>query len=258
MSAPVGLRRPPGVLGEILDRTVAELPGLVAGPPAPGPRRDFVGALRAPGLSLIAEVKPRSPSAGALRPALDVAAVCAAYAPHAQAVSVLVDGPHFGGSFALLAQVRARVPCPVLAKGFFVDERQIDAAAAAGADAVLLMAALLAPARLGALRAHARSRGLAALVEAHDATELAEVVASGATVVGVNSRDLATLRIDRARGRALLATVPDDRVRVAESGLHSKADVDAVRGLADAVLIGSAFMAAPDIAARIVAMGLGR
>lgn len=252
------VRQPPGVLGEIVARTVAAMPEPTPALASSAGPRDFVAALRAPGLSLIAEVKPRSPSAGLLTPSFDLERLCRAYADHAAAVSVLVDGPSFGGSYGLLAQVRARVPCPVLAKGFFVHESQLRAARAAGADAVLLMAAVLPPSSLARLRAAASALGMAALVEAHDAAELAEVLASSAPVVGVNSRDLATLQISLPRARQLLATVPPERVRVAESGLHTAADVAAVREVADAVLIGTALVRAEDPVAAICALGLGR
>lgn len=251
------VRTPPGVLGDIVARTVASLPEAPRRP-LHLPRRDFVAALRSPGLSLIAEVKPKSPSAGTLRADFDPDVLCAAYAPHAAAISVLVDGPSFGGSFELLSRVKRRVPCPVLAKGFFVDESQVAAAAAAGADAVLLMAALLPPDRLAELLSFADGLGLAALAEAHDETELGEILSTTAPVVGVNARDLATLEIDLRRGRRLLSTVPGHRVRVAESGLHTRADVDAVRGSADAVLIGTALVRAADPTAAIRALGLGR
>lgn len=252
----MNVRRPPGVLGSIVERTVSGISDL----PAPGTRprtlalRDFEGALARPGLSLIAEVKPRSPSAGALR-AVDPEAIAAAYAPHASAVSVLVDGPSFGGSFELLRAIRERVPCPVLAKGFIVHEHQIRLAHAAGADAVLLMAAVLPPSRLVELLGHARSLGLSALVEAHDEAELAEVLATDAPVVGVNSRDLATLAIDLDTAIERLGRI-EGRVRVAESGLLDATSVDAVRPVADAVLIGTAFMRADDPERAIADLGL--
>jgi len=240
------IRQPPGVLGAIVARTLREQPTPVPALRSTGPRRNFEAALRAPGLSLIAEVKPKSPSAGVLRPQLDVAALCSVYAQHAAAISVLVDGPSFGGSYRLLASVRGLVPQPVLAKGFFVHESQLHAAAAAGADAVLLMAALLPPASLAHLRAVATDLGLATLVEAHDARELDEVLDSGAPVVGVNSRDLATLDISLSRARRLLDRIPTDRVRVAESGLHTAQHIAQVRPAADAVLIGTSLVRAAD------------
>ncbi len=253
----MSLRTPPGVLGRIVTRTAATLPGPPQQSRSAGPTRSLEAALRQDGLRLIAEVKPKSPSEGPLRD-LDgagLAALLAAYQP-AAAISVLVDTPDFGGSFELLARVRQRVAQPVMAKGFFVDPVQLDHAHAAGADAVLLMASILPPESLAHMLAEAQKRGLDCLVEAHDDTELDEVLASGAPIVGVNARDLATLRIDLPTARARLARIPSDKVRVAESGLHTAADVDAVRGLADAVLIGTAFVKAADPAAALARLGL--
>lgn len=252
------VRRPPGVLGDIVTRTVSNLCYLDAPSPRPAslPIRDFEAALAQPSLSLIAEVKPRSPSAGRLR-TIDPDAIAKAYAPHASAVSVLVDGPSFGGSFALLRTIRERVPCPVLAKGFFVHERQLQLAHAAGADAVLLMASVLPPHRLVELLGVARDLGLGALLEAHDARELDEVLATDARVVGVNSRDLATLSIDLPTAIERLSRI-EGRIRVAESGLVDAAAVDAVRPVAEAVLIGTALMRAAEPEAAIRELGLCR
>ncbi|TVQ86775.1 MAG: indole-3-glycerol-phosphate synthase [Deltaproteobacteria bacterium] len=249
------LREPPGVLGKIVARTVRELPEGAPGPRRASSPRPFAEALRAPGLSLIAELKPRSPSEGDLRPSVSPEDVAPAYR-HAAAISVLIDGPSFGGSLDLLARMRSLVDRPVLAKGFFISEVQVRQAWSAGADAVLLMASILPPPSLEHLLGLATDLGLGALVEAHDARELEEVLASGAEVIGVNSRDLTRLSIDLGRAATLLATVPTNRVRVAESGLHTRADVDRIRGVADAALIGTALMTSPDPAARIAELGL--
>lgn len=256
----VPLKAPPGVLGAIVERTLADV-GARADV-RPGPRGDrprpFVRALRRRGLALIAEYKPRSPSRGAIRPDARPEDIARCYLPHAAAISCLVDGPYFGGSYDALRRIRATVPQPVLAKGFFVSEFQVYEAAAQGADAILLMASLLPPHALGRLLSLADSLGLGALVEVHDAAELAEVLPLGAAVVGVNSRDLTTLDIDLGRARALLAEVPADRVRIAESGLDSADDVDRVRDLADGVLVGTGLMRAADPGRRAVELGLGR
>lgn len=259
------LREPPGVLGEIVARTVADVADRRATislrrleTMIQGSTRGFTEALQAPGLSLIAEFKPRSPSRGEIRPGASPERIAEAYRPHAAAVSVLVDRPYFGGGYELLARMRSAVACPVLAKGFFVTPYQVIEARARGADAILLMVNLLPPAGLARMRSLATELGLGVLVEAHDAHELAEAVDSGAPVVGVNSRDLRTLKIDLDRCHELLAAVPRDRVRVAESGLHTAADIDAVRPLADAVLIGTALMGAPEPAAAIRDLGLAR
>lgn len=257
MSLP--LRHPPGVLGDIVARTVRDLdPAPPASPRAHSAPRSLVEALALPGLRLIAEVKPRSPSEGPLRDlsGAGLDRLLAAYRPAAAAISVLIDGPSFGGSLDLLGRVRDRVDQPVLAKGFFVHPAQLAQAHAAGADAALLMASVLPPASLRAMLEVARRLGLDCLVEAHDDAELDEVLASGAPIVGVNSRDLASLRIDLAACRARLGRVPADRVRVAESGLHTAEDLDAVRPVADAVLIGTALVKADDPAAALRALGL--
>ena len=156
-----------------------------------------------------------------------------------------------------MAEVRSRVQQPVLCKDFVVAPYQIVEARAWGADAVLLMCSVLPPDSLRALLSLTHALGMVALVETHDEVEIAEAVAADARIIGVNARDLRSLTIDLARGQQLLATVPADRVRIAESGLSSRVEVDAVRGIADACLIGSRLMAAPDPGAAIVALGLG-
>ncbi len=231
----------------------AELRARLADAP---PVRDFAAALRADGLSLIAEFKPRSPSRGAIRPGARPEDIADHYRPYAAAVSVLTDAPYFGGSHELLARMRAAVPVPVLNKDFIQTEYQVLEARAAGADALLLMASLLEDAALRGLLDAARALGMEALVEVHDRRELERVLATDATVVGVNARDLRTLAIDPAVAAALLAEVPSDRVAVAESGVTTRAHADGLRGgRADAVLIGSALMTAPDPAAAIRDLG---
>lgn len=256
----VPLKDPPGVLGTIVERTLRDLDprAIAALPPRRAAVRPFAAALSGPGLALIAEYKPRSPSRGAIRPDATPEAIARSYRPHAAAISCLVDGPHFGGSYAALRRVRAAAHQPVLAKGFFVSEIQVREAHRMGADAILLMASLLPPVSLKRLLALATDLGLGALVEVHDPIELAEALSTDAAVIGVNSRDLTTLGIDLDRARRLLADVPSDRIRVAESGLDTPAAVDGVRSLADGVLVGTALMKAPDPARAIVDLGLSR
>jgi indole-3-glycerol phosphate synthase/phosphoribosylanthranilate isomerase len=223
------------------------------------PARDFAAALRAPGLGLIAEFKPKSPSRGAIRPNAEPEDLAEHYRPYAAAISVLTDGPYFGGSHELLSRMRAAVPVPVLNKDFVQSEYQVLEARAAGADAVLLMASLLDDATLRRLLATARGIGLEALVEVHDRAELDRVLATDATVIGVNARDLRTLQIDAESAAALLRDVPEDRVAVAESGVTTRGDADALRASrADAVLIGSALMATPEPCRTIEALGFPR
>ena len=175
----------------------------------------------------MAEVKRRSPSAGVIRDDLDPRERAALYARHgAAAISVLTDRPHFGGSVEDLRAAASRVDVPLLRKDFILDELQVIEARAAGAAAVLLIVRALAA---GAARCPPRVRslrGLEALVEVHTAAELDRALGAGAEIVGVNSRDLDTFRIDVAGAWELLARVPPDRVAVAESGMHAPADVE--------------------------------
>jgi indole-3-glycerol phosphate synthase len=205
-------------------------------------------ALRKPTVAVIAEVKRRSPSAGVIRDDLDPAERAALYAERgAAAISVLTDGPYFGGSIDDLRTAAARVRVPVLRKDFILDELQILEARAAGAAAVLLIVRALPRERLGALLAATAGQGLEALVEVHNASELDTALEAGARIIGVNSRDLDTFRIETAAAWQLLRRVPSDRVAVAESGMAGEDDVIAAGSHgADAVLIGTALSAAAD------------
>ncbi|HEU5359501.1 MAG TPA: indole-3-glycerol phosphate synthase TrpC [Gemmatimonadales bacterium] len=218
----------------------AELERAAAARPDPP---SFRAALRAgDGLALIAEVKRRSPSEGVISSRLDPVAHARSYAAAgARAISVLTEPTRFGGSIDDLEAVVARVPTPVLRKDFIVDEIQLVEARAAGAAAVLLIVRALSARELPALLRAANGLGLGTLVEAHSALEVDAALEAGAMIIGVNSRDLADLRIDRDAAWALLARVPADRVAVAESGIASAADAaQAAAAGADAVLVGSA------------------
>jgi indole-3-glycerol phosphate synthase len=242
-------------LDQILASTRLDLPALArrraavereaASRPAPPSLR---AALRGARVRVVAEVKRRSPSAGVIREDLEPGERAAMYASRgAAAISVLTDGPHFGGSVADLRDAASRVAVPVLRKDFILDELQIIEARAAGAAAVLLIVRALPPERLRALLGSARSAGLEALVEVHTAEELARALEAGAEIVGVNSRDLDTFRIDVDSAWELLATVPRDRLAVAESGMRTGEDVErAAEAGADAVLVGTALSAASD------------
>ena len=212
----------------------------------------FSDALAAPGLQAIAEIKRRSPSAGDLRPDADPAAIAPAYATAgAAAISVLVD-ERFGGSWDDLRAARAATDAPLLAKGFFSTEEHLRTAREAGADAVLLLLRDLDDAACAALMRAAAALGLDTLVEAHDGAELDRAIALAAPVIGINARDLATFRLDRAAQLALVARAPRDRVVVAESGIASRAQGAAAElAGAGAILVGSALMRAPDPAARL-------
>jgi indole-3-glycerol phosphate synthase len=207
----------------------------------------FHAALAAPGFGAIAEFKRRSPSAGDLKPDADVAQTARIYeAAGARAMSVLVD-ERFGGTWDDLRAARAATKLPLLAKGFFSSQEDLQTAKDAGADAVLLILRDVHDSVATALLRAARSLGLDMLVEAHDADELARAAALDAPIIGVNARDLSTFRIDRQAQLALLAQAPTDRVVIAESAIASRAQA-AVAELAgaNAVLIGSTLMRSRD------------
>jgi indole-3-glycerol phosphate synthase/phosphoribosylanthranilate isomerase len=207
----------------------------------------FAEALRTIDFGAIAEFKRRSPSAGELRPDGDVAAVARRYEQAgATAMSVLVD-ERFGGSWDDLRAARAATRLPLLAKGFFREPGDLRTAAAAGADAALLLLRDLDDAQARSLMQAAESFGLDTLVEAHDADEVDRAIALGASVIGVNARDLGTFRIDRSAQLELLARVPRDRLVVAESGIETRAQGAAAElAGANAILVGSTLMRAAD------------
>ncbi len=209
-------------------------------------------ALAGDGLSAIAEVKRRSPSAGDLRSDADPAALAAAFErAGAAAVSILVD-ERFAGSPADLAAARAASSLPLLAKGFFSERRELEELRALGADAVLLLLRDLDDGRMRELLGAADELGLDALVEAHDAEELRRAVDLDAPVIGVNARDLSTFAIDRRAQLELVEAAPGDRVVVAESAIAAPAHAaEAELAGADAVLVGSTLMRAPDPAAEL-------
>ena len=217
--------------------------------------RSFVDALRKPGLSLIAEVKRRSPSSPSFRDAFDLPSIAAIYGRHASAISVLCDAEFFGGSLDDLREVRARVVQPVLLKDFVVSAYQLFEGRCAGADAVLLMASVLAPEAIEPAIATCRALGMEPLVEVRDVGELERVLDGAARIIGINNRDLRTLAIDRDTFPRLAASIGCDRIVVAESGVSSREDLEHLGPRADAVLIGSAFMRAPDVEAMIVELG---
>jgi indole-3-glycerol phosphate synthase len=212
----------------------------------------FATALARPGLTAIAEVKRRSPSAGDLRPDADPATIAAAYERSgAAAVSILVD-ERFGGTWDDLRAARATASLPLLAKGFFTSEDDLRTAREAGADAALLLLRDLADDDVTRLMTAASDLGLETLVEAHDAPELERAVALGAPVIGINARDLTTFEIDRTEQLRLVASAPRDRVVIAESGIESRAQGAAAElAGADAILVGSTLMRAPGPAAKL-------
>jgi len=252
----------PSVLAEILRSTEAEvarrrgeLPlAALAMPATPGGRlRD---ALAAPGMSVIAEFKRRSPSAGEIRVGARVPEVAAAYERGgAAAMSVLTEGPHFGGSLSDLPAARKGCVLPLLRKDFIVDRYQLHEARAAGADAILLIVAALDPAALRDLHAEALALGLDVLVEVHDRDEVGRALAVEPQLVGINNRDLRDFSVDVSRTYELLTDLPPGLVVVAESGIKAASQL---RELADAgvsaVLVGESLMRADDPAQALLTL----
>ena len=227
-----------------LERRVADLP----------PVRDFKSALRRAGqITLIAEVKKASPSAGVIRADFDPVAVARIYEAHgAAAISVLTDVEYFQGRLQYLTDVKAAVGIPVLRKDFILDRYQLLEARNAGADAVLLIAECLPGDRLQALQREADALGLHTLVELHDADQLERVIDCGAPTIGINNRDLRTFVTRLERTLELLPKIPADRAVVSESGIKTRADLTTLSAAgARAVLVGESLMRAPDIGAAL-------
>jgi indole-3-glycerol phosphate synthase len=215
--------------------------------------RDFRAVLARPGLHLIAEMKRRSPSAGELRDPYQPARLAEAFTAHgAAALSVLTETAHFGGALDDLAAARRASHLPVLRKDFVIDPYQLVEARLAGADAVLLICAILPDRLLVELLDDARALGLCALVEVHDAEEVERALAAGADVVGINNRDLRTLRTDPAITALLRPLIPPDRLVISESGIRSRHDLDRLRELGvHAVLVGEAILRSADLEAKV-------
>ncbi len=250
------------MLAEIVRTKRAEIEALPndAGPAEAPPLRDFAAALRRPGLSVIAEIKRRSPSAGALRDDLDAEALARAYARGgAAAISCLTDGPHFGARPDDLPRARAATTLPLLRKDFILDLRQVRQSRRLGADAVLLIARLLSVPQLTDLLAAARALRMAALVEVHDEAELDRALACGAEIIGVNNRDLDTFRVSRDTALRLRPRIPPDRIAVAESGISRREDLLRIERCGyDAVLVGEALIRAADPCAGLRALAGSR
>ncbi len=242
---------------EEVDRRRRELPlgDLMSRSPstrAPGAQRPagelpFREALRAPGIAVIAEFKRRSPSAGELRERPDVAEQVSAYERGgARAVSILTEGPHFGGTLEDLRLARAACALPILRKDFILDPYQLHEARAAGADAVLLIVAALDQPTLSSLHRAAGELGLDVLVEVHDRAELSRAIDVGAEIIGINNRDLRDFTVDLERTFALLEEIPDGVAAVSESGIATSEHVRRLRERgAQGVLVGELLMRAP-------------
>jgi indole-3-glycerol phosphate synthase len=223
----------------------------IATVPAP---RDFRRALqRSDRVALIAECKERSPSGGVLQQPYDPVRLARRYAANgAAAISVLAEPEFFGGSLDHLQLVRAAVDLPVLCKDFIVDPIQVLAARAVGADAVLLIAGVLDDGALRALQALVTQLSMQALVEVHSEQELDRALRADAGIIGINNRDLSTMKTDRQTTARLRPLVPAARVVISESGIESRADVDELRRLrVDAMLVGESLLHAADLDAKV-------
>ena len=257
-----------GTLQCMLDRIIAEtslrLPDLAARGPeimasaaAASPARDFVGALGAPGLSIISEFKRASPSRGLLNSSMDPATQAIAYeSGGAAAMSILTEPTYFLGSAEDLIAARSAVSLPVIRKDFTLDPLHVWEARAMGADAILLIVAILDDATLATLLATAREAGLGALVEVHDSDEARRAVDVGAECVGVNNRDLTTFAVDLATAEVVAPIIEGVAVTVAESGIHGPADAARMKEAGfDALLVGEYLVRSGDPRGAIEGLG---
>jgi indole-3-glycerol phosphate synthase len=238
-----------------LDKRAVGREGILWTAKAFGPRRDFADALRYPRrgkMGLIAEVKKASPSAGVIRADFDPVRIAREYeAAGASCLSVLTDEQFFQGSLKFLQQIRDAVRLPILRKDFIISERQILESIEAGADAILLIVAILTDDELSRFHSIARSAGLAVLVEAHDESEFRRALAAGAEIVGVNNRNLKDFTVDLATTEKL-ANLAVGKVLVAESGINTRADVERLeRCGAQAILVGESLMRSASVEAKV-------
>jgi indole-3-glycerol phosphate synthase/phosphoribosylanthranilate isomerase len=219
--------------------------------------RSLAKAIAKEGARFILEIKKASPSAGAIRADADPAELARGYAGVADALSVLCDRAHFGGSLDDLSAARAEFDGPILAKDFFLDVRQVAEARIAGADAILVMLSLLGDEAARAMIAEARRLGMDALVEVHDEAEMRRGLALGAQLIGINNRDLRDLSIDLSTTEQLARLAPD-RLLVSESGISTRGDVEHLARLVDGFLIGSSLMRSANPAQSARALVFGR
>ncbi|WP_185829105.1 bifunctional indole-3-glycerol-phosphate synthase TrpC/phosphoribosylanthranilate isomerase TrpF [Sphingomonas ginkgonis] len=247
------------VLAEIVAnkrREVAERLDDFDGSAAVPTTRSLRAALARPGARFIMEVKRASPSGHRGKHSIEDAA--RAYAPIADAVSVLIDRKYFHGSIGDLRAVRRLFDGPILAKDFVVDPRQVTEARLAGADAVLVMLSVLGDEEARVVLAEAALLGMDAIVEVHDEAEMARAAALGAAIIGINNRDLKTLRTDLVVTERLAALAPRDALLISESGIAERADIERLARHVDAFLVGSSLMAADDIAEAARSLVFGR
>ena len=241
-----------------VERDRAEMRSFPAGDATSGTPADFVfeRALRRAGISFICEVKKASPSKGIIAEDFAYVDIAQAYeAAGADAISVLTEPDFFLGSDAYLREIRGAVGLPLLRKDFIIDPYQIEQSRFLGADALLLIAAILSPVQLRAYIGMAHELGLSCLVETHDADEVCTAVAAGARIIGVNNRNLRTFSVDLRNSIRLRTHAPAEVAFVAESGIRTPADITALcaHGI-DAVLVGETLMRAPDKAAMLASL----
>jgi len=227
--------------------------GLPQSVTAAPPVRDFRRALSRRGVALIAECKQRSPSGGLLQRDYDPVALARRYAANgASAISVLTEPEFFGGNLDHLQAVHAAVSIPVLCKDFIVDPVQVMGARAVGADAILLITAILEDGGLARLYEAATRLGMSVVVEVHSEAELQRALQLGAEIIGLNNRDLTTMKTDKATTARLRALIPAGRLVISESGIDQRADIDELERLGvDAALVGESLLRAADLDAKV-------
>ena len=220
------------------------------------PARDFAAALKGSELKLIAEVKKASPSKGVMVTDFDHLKLARTYENNgAAAISVLTDEKYFQGKIEYLSEISRVVSIPVLRKDFIIDKYQLYESAAYGADAVLLITAVLTPEQLESFLKLSKTLQLDCLVEVHDEKEVFKALLAGAEIIGINNRDLATFNVNTDTTRRLRMLVPQSQIVVSESGIHTKEDVRKMQECkVNAVLVGEALVTAPDIPARMKEM----
>ncbi len=203
------------------------------------------------GISIIAEIKCASPSSGIIRKNADIPEIAGIYGRYAQAISVVTDEKFFGGSLKFLGLAKSAASKPVLGKDFILDEYQIYEMRKYGADAVLLIAAILNAEEIGNFIAAAGSLGMECVVEVRNEKELRDALRADAEIIGINNRDLRTFRVDRNVTSRLLGKVPGGKVIISESGISGRGEVEGLKGRVDAVLVGTALMKAENMETKI-------
>ena len=219
--------------------------------------RDFKQALESKrhAINLIAEIKKASPSAGIIRQDFDVKQIASLYDKHAQAISIITDEKFFQGNPSFIKEAKSACSLPILRKDFIVDEYQLYESLALGADAVLLIAAIVSRQKLQQFVKICNEIELTCLVEIHSSQDFERAFSHEVEIIGINNRDLETMKVNLKNFESLRGLIPSDRVIVAESGYLTQEDISSLRGKADAVLIGSALMSEKNIEQKLVELG---